>query len=69
MAKKGMTYEELRLFAAQHYESGGDVIYECWEKSDYEEYVDLFGPITKTKAKCLFKQRQDQWNEIQATVF
>lgn len=50
-----MTYEEFMELAKQNYCNGGDGYYECWDEAVFEEYVSLFGPITKRKAKAMFK--------------
>ena len=52
---KGMTYEELLDYAKQHYNKGGDGIYECWDERTFNEYVSLFGPITKRGALEMFR--------------
>lgn len=45
-----MTYEELIQWGMAHYCEGGDVFVECWSESDYDEYVKMFGPMTKQVA-------------------
>lgn len=56
MAKaKVLNYEELIDYALQHYEQGGDGVYECWDERTYNEYVKQFGPITKKKALEMFR--------------
>lgn len=52
---KAMNYEELMEYARQHYNKGGDAIFECWDESTFNEYVELFGPVTKRKALEMFK--------------
>ena len=52
---KAMTYEELIEYAKQHYDKGGDGVYECWDRKTFDEYVEEFGPITKSKALEMFK--------------
>lgn len=47
---KPMTYDELMTFALENYSKGGDSIYECWDESTFNEYMQEFGPITKKKA-------------------
>lgn len=46
-----MTYKELMAWGMKHYNEGGDVFVECWEESDFNEYVREFGPMTE-KAAC-----------------
>lgn len=56
MAKaKTLNYNELIEYARQHYNKGGDAIFECWDEQTFLEYVELFGPITKRKALEMFK--------------
>ena len=50
-----MTYNELQDFALAHYNQGGDVVVECWEESDFNEYIADFGKMTHEAALALFK--------------
>ena len=52
---KALTYEELIEYAKQHYNKGGDGIYECWDERTFNEYVEMFGGITKRKALEMFR--------------
>lgn len=52
---KGLTYEELMEYAKKHYNKGGDATYECWDERTYNDYVNMFGAITKRKALAMFK--------------
>lgn len=54
MAKE-LTYEELIDYAKQHYCKGGDSVYECWDERTFNEYVQMFGEITKRKALQMFR--------------
>ena len=56
MAKaKGLTYEEFMQYARQHYNSGGDGYYECWDRRLHDEYIAQFGIITKRTALQMFR--------------
>jgi hypothetical protein len=56
MAKaKVLNYEEFIEYARQHYNRGGDSVYECWDERTFNEYVEQFGPITKKKALGMFR--------------
>lgn len=60
MAKaKALTYEELMDYAHKHYDRGGDVTYECWDRKAFDEYVNEFGPITKSVALQMFRVDYD----------
>ena len=48
-----MTYKEFKAFGKANYCNGGDVIFECWEESDFNEYVNEFGEMTKENAENL----------------
>ena len=52
---KGLTYEELMEYAKQHYDKGGDITYECCNKQWFDDYVEMFGPMTKRKALNMFR--------------
>jgi hypothetical protein len=50
-----MTYEELKALALKHYNEGGDGVYECWDRQTFNEYVELFGEITRADALRMFR--------------
>lgn len=50
-----MTYEELLVLALEHYNEGGDCVYECWERTEFNAYVEMFGPMTHEQAFALFR--------------
>lgn len=50
-----LTYEEFITLAKEWYRWGGDSFYECWGKDEFEYYLKEFGPITKTRAKKMFR--------------
>lgn len=59
MKAQTLTYEELIDYAKEHYTRGGDGIYECWDRRTYNEYVELFGPITKRGALQMFRLNRE----------
>ena len=50
-----MTYKELKAFALEHYNEGGDGVYECWDERTFNEYVAEFGEITEEKAMAMLE--------------
>lgn len=66
---KGLTYEELIQLALDNYEKGGDTVYECWDKQQYQGYVDQFGPLTKTRAMKIFREYKAQFDDIANTAW
>lgn len=46
---KALTYEEFVALAKENYTKGGDVVVECWERYQFDDYVKMFGPVTKNK--------------------
>lgn len=52
---KALNFEELMEYAKKHYNRGGDATYECWDERTFNDYVEEFGPITKSKALQMFK--------------
>ena len=50
-----LTYSEFMKLALKYYNEGGDSVYECWEKYQFDDYVQQFGPITEEKAIAIFK--------------
>lgn len=49
-----LTYEQFMALALEHYNNGGDCVYECWEEYQFDDYVHQFGPITKEHALKIF---------------
>ena len=52
---KAMTYNEFMDYAKKHYNKGGDGYFECWDVRTFNEYVELFGEITKRTALGMFR--------------
>ena len=70
MAKgKALTYEEFISLAKENYNKGGDVAVECWERREFDYYVNEFGPVTKTKALQMFRMWRSQEKEQEAMMF
>jgi len=61
---KAMTYEEMMEYAKAHYNKGGDTFFECWERWQFDEYVKMFGPITKSKALQMFRLEHSMQKEM-----
>lgn len=66
--KKGLTYEEFISLAKENYSKGGDVAVECWDRKTFGDYVELFGPVTKTNAMQMFKQWRSEEEEQEAMM-
>lgn len=52
---KTLTYRELVELAEEYYNRGGDAIVECWTEEMFNNYVEMFEPITKEKALRMFE--------------
>jgi hypothetical protein len=61
---KTLTYEELIDYARQNYAKGGDGVFECWDKRTFDDYVQDFGEITKTKARQIFKLYKETTDDM-----
>ena len=55
--------------ARENYAKGGDVVVECWEKYQFEDYVKMFGGMTETKALQMFRQWKNEEIEQEAMMF
>lgn len=68
---KTLTYQELMDYARKpkNYAMGGEFIAECWEEKDFDEYVKLFGPITKRDALFLFRLQKSHFDDIVSTIW
>ena len=56
MKNKYLTYTEFMELAMQNYNKGGDQYVECMDEAYFNEYVSLFGEISKTRALNMFKR-------------
>ena len=63
---EALTYEEFIALGKENYTNGGDVVYECWERYEFEEYVKMFGAMTEEKAMSLFRLYKSQEDEAEA---
>ena len=52
---KELTYQEFMNLALQNYTKGGMVFYECWEEYQFNDYVQMFGSVTKQGAVKMFE--------------
>ena len=66
---KALTYEEFIALAKENYTKGGDAAVECWDKKVFDDYVKMFGTITRTKAFQMFSQWIDEEKERKAMMF
>ncbi|MCD7866759.1 MAG: hypothetical protein LUG62_00835 [Clostridiales bacterium] len=66
MTEKALSYEEFVELAKENYTRGGDVIVECWAKYQFEDYVEMFGPVTRAKALKMFREYHGQEQEERA---
>ena len=64
MKTKHLTYDELMALALENYSKGGDATYECWDQQTFDDYVQQFGPMTKTKALKMFRADKDQMDDM-----
>lgn len=63
---KALTYEEFIALAKENYTKDGDVVVECWERYQFDDYVRMFGPVTRTKALQIFRNYRAQEQEREA---
>lgn len=63
---RALSYEEFIALAREHYSRGGDVAVECWDKRVFDDYVEMFGPVTKTKALRMFRSWRAEAEEMAA---
>ena len=47
---ENLSFGELKSLAKDKYSEGGDGIYECWDQKMFDDYVQMFGPISRAKA-------------------
>lgn len=66
MKTKKLNYDEFMTLAMKNYTKGGDSYFECWERSDFNEYCDLYGGITESSAlemfRCNYSVERDRYN-------
>lgn len=61
--KKTLTYQEFMNLSKQYYAKGGDGYYECWDEQTFNEYVKMFGGITKSKALRMYKTAYEVYKD------
>lgn len=61
---KGLSYDELMLLAKEHYNEGGDFTYECASEQWYNDYVSMFGAMTRKDALEMFRRDKARYDEI-----
>lgn len=66
---KALTYEEFIALAKENYTKGGDVAVECWERYQFDDYVKMFGAVTKTEALRMFRQWREEEKGQEAMMF
>lgn len=69
VGKKGLAYEEFIALAKENYTKSGDVAVECQERYQFDDYVKMFGSITKVKALQMFRQWRSEEKEQEVTKF
>lgn len=50
-----ISFGELKTLAKEKYAEGGDGIYECWDQRTFDDYVRMFGPMSRSRADQLIK--------------
>jgi hypothetical protein len=56
---KELTYDEAMKLALAYYSQGGDGFYETTEKYQFDDMVDMFGPMTVRQLKSQFRTFDD----------
>lgn len=60
---KVLDYQEFMDLSRQYYSKGGDGYYECWDEKTFDEYVKMFGGITKSKALRMYKMAYEVYQD------
>lgn len=60
---KALSYQEFMSLSKQYYNKGGDGYYECWDEQTFNEYVKMFGDITKSKALRMYKTAYEVYQD------
>ena len=60
---KILNYQEFMDLSKQYYLKGGDGYYECWDEKTFNEYVKMFGEITKSKALKMYKMANEIYQD------
>ena len=58
-----LDYDGLMRLALDHYNQGGDCVYECWGKREFEDWVKECGQMTVTRALGLFRMYKSMYSE------
>jgi hypothetical protein len=62
-----LTIEYIKKMAIKNYNTGGDVIIECWDNKDIQEFIDDGNKLPDLYK--LFKLYHDTAEDIRATAF
>ena len=54
---ENLSFGELKSIAKDKYNEGGDGVYECWDQRTFDDYVSMFGPISRKTAEHLICQK------------
>lgn len=65
---KALDYKGFIDYAEKHYYKGGDSYVECWDEKTFSEYVENFGPITKSSALTMFRENYAMEREYEAAA-
>lgn len=63
-----LTYDAFIELAKANYTRGGDSFVECWDERTFNEYVELFGSLTRKKALKMFKDNASVEAEYEAAA-
>lgn len=63
-----MTIQEIRTWAEKHYNDGADVIVECWDDEDIQEFLDDNRNLTDAGKYRLLDTYCSIWEDQRAIV-
>ena len=66
LSEEKLTIEKVKELAKKNYQTGGDVIIECWDDKDIQEFIDDNSTIEKLMK--MFKIYDDKYKDMTVDV-
>ena len=54
---ENLSFGELKSIAKDKYNEGGDGVYECWDQKTFDDYVQMFGPVSRKTVRHIICQK------------
>lgn len=59
-----LTVAEVRKYSEDHYNNGGDVVVECWNDRDIEEFIEDGGTVEQLERLFAISDERREYKEV-----